>query len=99
MVEAELRQHGIARDVVELLRDELAALETDPLRYEDPVELPATEEARARIALAQHLRGRSLPEDPKALQRVGMFLIRRGFDPDTVRSTIRAAAAAAQGED
>ena len=55
-------------------------------------DVPATEEARAKIALAQHLRGRPLPEDRRALQRVGMFLVRRGFDPDTVRSALGAAA-------
>jgi len=83
LVEAELRQHGVGRDVIELLRDELAALEADG-------DLPTTEDARARIALARHLRGRSLPEDPKALQSLGMFLMRRGFDPETARAVLRA---------
>src|SRR4029077_16879961 len=93
MVEAELRQHGVGREAIELMRDELAALEMDALGSEDGAgDLPVTEEARARIALAQHLRGRPLPEDPKALQRLGMFLMRRGFGPDTARPAIRAAA-------
>jgi regulatory protein len=99
MVEAELRQHGIARDVIELVRDELAAVEANALGQQDRGDLPDTEEARARVALSQHLRGRPLPEDPKALQRVGMFLMRRGFDPETTRSTIRAAAEAATEEE
>ena len=100
LVEAELRQHGIRRDVVEQLRDELAALEMETYSTgeasevdgEGAEDVPATEEVRAKIALAQHLRGRPLPEDRRALQRVGMFLVRRGFDPDTVRSALGAAA-------
>jgi len=100
-VEAELRQHGIGRDVVEQLRDELAAPEMEAhsagepseVDGERPDDVPATEEARAKIALAQHLRGRPLPEDRRALQRVGMFLVRRGFDPNAVRSALGAAAA------
>lgn len=91
MVESELRQHGIGRDVIELMREELPAVEMDEAASDDAGELPVTEEARARIALAQHLRGRPLPDDPKALRRVGMFLVRRGFDPETARSTVRAA--------
>jgi len=99
LVEAELRQHGIGLGVIELLRDELAALETQAHdsggvpgaeRGED-MELPVSEEERAQIALAQHLRGRPLPGDRQALQRLGMFLMRRGFDPDTARSALRAA--------
>ncbi len=31
--------------------------------------------------------------DPKALQRLGMYLVRRGFDPDTSRAAIRGLAA------
>ena len=92
LVEAELRQHGVGREAIEQLRDEFAALDGDAQRPEDTEDLPVTEEARAQVALAQHLRGRPLPDDPKALQRLGMFLVRRGFDPDTVRRTVRAAA-------
>src|SRR4029077_15125960 len=93
MVEAELRQHGVGRNVIELMREELAAIEMDALESENGADdVPVTEEARARIALAQHLRGRPLPDDPKAIQRLGMFLMRRGFEPDTARSAIRAAA-------
>ena len=100
LVEAELRQHGIGRDVVEQLRDELAGLEMDAgsagraseVDREGTEEAPTSEDARAKIALAQHLRGRPLPEDRRARQRVGMFLVRRGFDPDTVRSALGAAA-------
>jgi regulatory protein len=88
MVEAELRQHGVPRDVVEALRDPEANLRPDA-EAEPP---PETEEERARIALERHLRGRPLPADARALQRVGMFLMRRGFDPETVRATLRSAA-------
>jgi regulatory protein len=88
MVEAELRQHGVPREVLEALRgSELA----EPAL--DGEALPGSESERARAALDRHLRGRPLPTDPKALQRIGMFLIRRGFDPDTVRATLRTASA------
>jgi SOS response regulatory protein OraA/RecX len=80
MVEAELRQHGVPRDVIETLREAEA---------EQP---PETEGERARVALERHLRGRLLPADRAAMQRVGMFLVRRGFDPETVRRTLRQAA-------
>jgi len=48
-----------------------------------------TEDERADAALDRHLKGRPLPEDPRALQRLGMFLVRRGFDPATARSALR----------
>jgi len=48
-----------------------------------------TEEERAAAALERHLRGRPIPEDGRALQRLGMFLVRRGFDPATARAVIR----------
>ena len=89
MIEAELRQHGVPRDVIEEYRVEHQAPERRP---EDEA-VPATERDRAAGALARHLRGRPLPTDPKALQRVGMFLVRRGFDPDTARTAIREAGA------
>ena len=88
MIEAELRQHGVPRDVIDAYRDEHAA----PERMPEDEGLPSDEQSRAREALAGHLRGRPLPTERKALQRVGMFLVRRGFDPETVRSTLRAAA-------
>lgn len=94
MIEAELRQRGVPREVVEVFRDEHAAPERPP----EDAGLPATEAERAAEALAKHLRGRPLPADPKALQRIGMYLMRRGFDPETVRSTIRAAGADAEDE-
>jgi regulatory protein len=88
MVEAELRQHGVPREVLEALRgSELA----EPAL--DGEALPGSESERARAALDRHLRGRPLPTDPKARQRLGSFLVRRGFDPDTVRATLRTAAA------
>lgn len=88
MIEAELRQRGVPRDVIEAYRDEHAA----PERMPEDEGLPSDEGSRARQALAAHLRGRPLPADRKALQRIGMFLVRRGFDPETVRSALRAAA-------
>jgi regulatory protein len=90
LVEAELRQRGVPRDVLEELRDEELA---EPAL--DRESLPASETERARVALQRHLRGRPLPEDRQAVQRVGMFLMRRGFDPETVRQTLREAATAA----
>jgi regulatory protein len=86
MIEAELRQHGVPREVIEEYRLEHAA----PDRVLEDASLPATEAERARDALERHLRGRPLPIEPKALQRIGMYLMGRGFDPDTVRSAIRA---------
>jgi SOS response regulatory protein OraA/RecX len=43
------------------------------------------------VALARHLKGRPMPDDPKAAHRLGAFLMRRGFAPETVRATLRAA--------
>ena len=87
MIEAELRQHGVGRDVIEAYRADHAA----PERVPEDAALPGSEAERARDALERHLRGRPLPADPRALQRIGMFLMRRGFDPETVRATIRLA--------
>lgn len=91
LVEAELRQHGIEGAVIDALRDELAAMEQPPPNAARDMDarLPRTEEERARAALAQHLRGRPLPDDRAGLQRLGTFLVRRGFDPDAVRSALR----------
>ena len=87
LVEAELRQRGVPRDVLEELRG--AEIAEPALDAEG---LPTSEQERAHVALAAHLRGRPLPDDRTALQRVGMYLVRRGFDPETVRATLRAAA-------
>ena len=87
MIEVELRQHGVPREVIEPFRDEHAL----PERAAEDAHLPSTEDDRAREALARHLRGRPMPTERKAIQRVGMFLVRRGFDPDTVRSALRSA--------
>jgi regulatory protein len=89
LIEAELRRSGVPRDVIEAYRDEHADLERAP----EDVGLPGTEAERAREALTRHLRGRPLPVDSKARQRIGMFLVRRGFDPETVRGTLRDAGA------
>jgi SOS response regulatory protein OraA/RecX len=94
MIEAELRQHGVPRDVIEAYRDEHAA----PERLPEDEGLPSSEAERAREALGRHLRGRPLPVERKAVQRVGMFLMRRGFDPDTVREVLRAAGAIGRDE-
>jgi SOS response regulatory protein OraA/RecX len=32
-----------------------------------------------------------MPSEPRAIQRIGMYLMRRGFDAEVVRSTLRAA--------
>lgn len=87
MVEAELRQRGVPRDVIEAYRDLHAA----PERAPEDVGLPGTEEERAAEALARHLRGRPAPSDQRAIQRLGAFLMRRGFDADVVRATLRRA--------
>ncbi len=89
LIEAELRQHGVPREVIERYREEHA----DPERAPEDVGLPGTELERAQEALAGHLRGRSLPADRRAMQRIGMFLMRRGFDSETARAAIRSAAA------
>lgn len=86
MVEAELRQRGVPREVMEALRGEELA---EPAL--DPEAIPGSERERAAAALARHLKGRPMPDDPRAVQRLGAFLMRRGFDPETVRATLRAA--------
>jgi regulatory protein len=87
MLEAELRQHGVPREVIEALRED-----EPPPASPDAEGLPSTEGERAQVALARHLRGRPMPDDRQTIQRLGMFLVRRGFDPETVRRTLRAAA-------
>lgn len=87
MIEAELRQHGVGRDVIEAFRDDHAA----PERRPEDIGLPTDEPSRAAEALAKHLRGRPLPADRASRQRIGMYLMRRGFDPETVRAAFRAA--------
>ena len=84
MIEAELRQHGVPREVLESLRGEELA---EPTLDEEG--LPGSEEERADAALARHLRGRPIPDDPKARQRLGAYLVRRGFDPEAARAAIR----------
>jgi SOS response regulatory protein OraA/RecX len=94
MVEAELRQRGIPREVIEELRGTEIAEPAFP-----DEQLPQNEAERARVALERHLRGRPVPDDRRAQQRIGMFLVRRGFDPETVRATMRAATAGPPGPD
>lgn len=96
MVEAELRQRGIRGEAIDAFRAGWEA----PDRAPGDERLPATDADRAAIALERHLRGRPLPEDRAGLARIGMYLVRRGFDPETVRAAIRAAGrAATEGAD
>jgi regulatory protein len=99
MVEAELRQRGIGREAIEGLRESW----DDPERAPGDEHLPASDAERAAVALERHLRGRAIPDDRQAVQRLGMFLVRRGFDPQTARTAIRAAqrnaGAVAKGDD
>ena len=88
MVEAELRSRGAGREAIEAFRETW----NDPDRAPGDESLPGSDPDRAAAALDRHLRGRPLPDDPKALQRLGMFLMRRGFDGETVRATLRHAA-------
>ena len=85
-LEAELRAKGIPRPLIEAWRAE------SEIADDHPDGLPASEDERARRALERHLRGRSVPNDPAGRQRLGTFLVRRGFDAETARQTIRAAA-------
>jgi len=87
MIEAELRQRGVAREVIDAFRIE----HVEPERVPEDEAMPGTEVERAAEALARHLKGRPLPADARARQRIGMFLVRRGFDPETVRNAIRQA--------
>jgi regulatory protein len=89
LLEAELRQRGVPRDVIDEFRGTYDATERVP----GDAALPASDDERARAALERHLRGRPMPQDRKAVQRIGAFLMRRGFDSETVRGAIRAAAA------
>jgi len=94
MIDAELRQRGVPREVIESYLAEHAS----PERAPEDVSLPGTEEERAAVALADHLRGRPYPDEGKARQRLGMFLVRRGFDADTVRTVLRRAAGEAASD-
>ena len=95
LIEAELRRSGVPREVIEAHRDE----HDRPERPPEDAALPGTEAERARQALAAHLRGRPMPVEFDARRRIGMFLVRRGFDPETVRSALREAGAEADGAD
>ena len=87
LIEDELRQRGVPRDVIEGFREEHGS----PERAPEDASVPASEIQRAREALERHLRGRPAPTDRKAIARLGTYLMRRGFDGDTVRATVRAA--------
>lgn len=79
-LEAELRAKRIPPEILEALRADVG-------------ELTMTEEERATGALERHLHGRPVPTDPKALQRLGMFLVRRGFGPGAAKRVLQAAIA------
>lgn len=98
MVAAELRQRGVPREVLEALADEAEDDERPSWLAED-ADLPSTEDERADAALERHLRGRPVPADRAALQRLGMYLVRRGFDPETARAAIRRRGQASADED
>ncbi len=87
MVEAELRSRGVGREAIDAFRETW----DDPDRAPGDESLPGNDSERAAEALDRHLRGRPVPDDPKAVQRLGMFLMRRGFDGETVRATLRRA--------
>lgn len=95
MIESELREKGVPREVIEEYRAQHEA----PERAPEDESLPGDELSRARVALTAHLRGRPAPEEAKARQRLGMYLMRRGFDPETVRTVIREAADPSAADD
>lgn len=76
-LETELRAKRVPPAIIAALRDGTDAAP------------PLSEDDRADAALDRHLKGRPLPEDAKALQRLGMYLVRRGFDPATARAALR----------
>jgi len=85
LLEAELRRSGVPAEVIAAHRVEHA----NPERPPEDAALPADESDRAHDALARHLRGRPMPADPRARRRIGMFLMRRGFNAETVRTAMR----------
>lgn len=89
LIEAELRQRGVPREVLEQLRAEREDEgEGEVDRTEGPI--PASDGERARAALARHLRGTPIPSSRADLQRLAAFLARRGFDSDVIWSVLRA---------
>lgn len=86
-LESELRAKRVPAAVIDTLRTDTAG---------DPA---LSEEERAAAALERHLRGRPFPEDGRALQRLGMFLVRRGFGPATARAVLRQRGAAESTKD
>jgi regulatory protein len=77
-LETELRAKRVPPAIIAALRDDDAGGDR-----------PVSEDERADAAIDRHLKGRPLPDDPKALQRLGMYLVRRGFSPDTARAALR----------
>jgi regulatory protein len=81
-LETELRAKRVPAVIIAAVRDD-----------EGPPGGLVSDDERADAALERHLKGRPLPEEPKALQRLGMYLVRRGFSPDTARAALRRHAA------
>jgi regulatory protein len=77
-LETELRAKRVPPAIIAALRDD-----------DSGADGPVSEDERADAALERHLKGRPLPEEPKALQRLGMYLVRRGFSPETARAALR----------
>ena len=86
-LETELRAKRVPAAIIESLRTEAIGAAV------------LSEEERAAAALERHLRGRPIPDDVRALKRLGMFLVRRGFDPATARAVLRRRGAAESTKD
>ena len=84
LIEAELRQRGVGRDVIVSAQESVASA-----RHSDAA---SSEAERASLALRRHLRGRTLnARDARDLKRAADFLARRGFTHETSRVALRAA--------
>ena len=83
LIEAELRQRGVGRDVIVSARESVA-----PVRQS---EAASTEAQRAAAALTRYLRGRTIDtRDARELKRAADFLLRRGFTRETSRAALDA---------
>lgn len=89
LLDAELRQRGVPREVLDGIHAEMLVGRREP--SDDEPAAPSNERERAVVALAGHLRGRDMPPDRRAIERVGTYLMRRGFDRETVVSVLREA--------
>ncbi len=83
LIEVELRQRGIGRELIESARES-----APPVRTADAA---STDARRADTALARHLRGRTLEAgNPRELKRALDFLARRGFSHEASRRALEA---------